>query len=263
MAFLSAIGLMAFASVTEASAGPEELAPALVDKPTESARKLLGRAEWNYSVLDECSTDEDCVSDEGRYCESVPIEDSLNKLVGASKRCVNMFDKFLILIQENHYGIPTLANMLAATLVHWVNAFGDLPTLKSNSGLERRNTPGDIVKLVAMFMQFVSMFIAISEKNTSAEKLTSWRFAATALWFWSLFGYLYGVKAASKLRKVNILAAKVNVVVAGFSSLTSFILIWLAQSDVLLFYQTEEEVFTRQTTSRSTSRLSGLHTSTR
>jgi len=279
MAFLSAIGLMAFASVTEASAGPEELAAANINasQPTATAEELQGRAltlsdprrpytrfgrqwenvedrypggnrevAWNddFRLRQECKYHDDC---EVNYlCTLVEIHDNYSQAhIGISFRCVKLDGFGPKFIQHNHYAIPILATAGFTHILLWISAISDRPGLARNSSFRRKNTPGDLVKLGAMILQIVSIGLLYADRFMGAGELSHMQPVADGLFVFSLLGYLYGEKAASKERKVNILAAKANVVVAILSLIPFSIFSIFANTGFLIYRSPKQTVVER------------------
>jgi len=241
MAFSSAIQLMAFASVTQASSGAEGPANALFDKPTASAtvpqRRILNYSQYIYNALPWNSSQDSCEDDYqcrvGYVCNLVDIYTlPENAPPGAmwtsstsyqARRCdgVDGIEGFL---QNYNWGFSILGTYVMSS-VSLLVAF--------LSGLPSRWTRGDYSTLSAILLQFGSTAYGIYDVKSRREFHD---LRVSAVPFLLSYPFLFfGIKSASRQRVMKMKATKFMIGMAFFTLIPGFVLGYLAYERIELF----------------------------
>jgi len=236
MAFSSAIQLMAFASVTQASAGAEGPANALFDKPTASAtapqRRILYGDYYYYNDDDVLDRDQGTCKDSyecavGFLCKAVDIhereEDGYYTTRSKAMRCdgVHGIQGFL---QNYNWGFSVLGTFVMSS-VSLLGAF--------LSGLPSRWTRGDYSTLSAILLQFGSTALGIYDVATNRQYHD---LRISAIPFLLSYPFLFfGIKSASRQRVMKMKATKFMIGMAFFTLIPGFCFGYLAYANIEVF----------------------------
>lgn len=240
MAFSSAIQLMAFASVTQASAGAEGPANALFDKPTASAtapqrRILYGENDSYYYDEVQGHNEDQCHYPHTSYgcpvgfmCEAVDIVLERKKFGGwrsdyRALRCdgVPGISGFL---ENYNWAFPILGTFAMST-VSLLGAF--------LSGLPSRWTRGDYSTLSAILLQLGGTAMGIINVKARGRYHDLREAAIPFLVSYPLL--FFGIKSASRQRVMKMKATKFMIGMAFFTLIPGFCFGYLANARIEVF----------------------------
>jgi hypothetical protein len=227
MAFCSAIQLMAFASVTQASAVAEGPANALIDKPTASATEPQRRILYRIlNEQDNCYSSSDC--NIGSLCEKVDIyhrDGYSGELTAYDKamRC-NGVKGIQGVLQAYNWGIPILGTFVMSSVPLLVAFL---------SGLPSRWTRGDYSTIFAILLQLGSTAFGIIEVQGKGK---NHHLLPMAIAFLLSYPFLFGgLKSASRRRVMKKTATQFMIGTAFFTLILGSGFGYLALNELILF----------------------------